>query len=199
MPASTSTYVVRRQDQLTSLASPVRIEILDAIRVNGPCSIGRVGEFLGRAPDSLYYHVRKLVRVGLLIECGKHKSGRRDGALYKTPAPHIRTPFELERPERAASVRAVYDGLLRLTQRDLRDTVRSGGLASRGSRRNIRHARLKGRLTRSELREANRHIDALLKIFSRRKNPEQSADAPLYALTTFLLPLRGARRSKQAP
>ena len=62
--------LVARPEQLAAITSPARVELLELIGVWGPCAIADVARRMGRAPDSLYYHVRKLVDVGLLERTG---------------------------------------------------------------------------------------------------------------------------------
>ena len=47
--------------------------------------IAELAEDLGRAPDSLYYHMRVLQRVGLVVPRGTRGEGVREEALYATP------------------------------------------------------------------------------------------------------------------
>ena len=79
------TYRIRRTEQIEALASPVRQEIVDALQVSGACPIAEVAAQLGRAPDSLYYHVRHLERVGLVVRRGVRRNGQRDEALFGVP------------------------------------------------------------------------------------------------------------------
>ena len=97
------TFEVVRDDQIEVMASPARLEILDAVRSTGPCSIADIAALLGRPADSLYYHVRQLVEVDLLIPCGTRPTSRRHEELYRTPARRIRTPFAADDPKEERS------------------------------------------------------------------------------------------------
>ena len=66
--------VVERPEQLASLTSPVRVQLLELFGLWGPCAVSDIASHMDRAPDSLYYHVRKLVQVGLLVQA-------RDGTI----------------------------------------------------------------------------------------------------------------------
>ena len=76
-------YVIRRPDELRALASPVRQELVAALGALQPCTVVQLGEHLGRLPVSLYYHLRKLEEVGLVIEAGRQPTEGADQALYQ--------------------------------------------------------------------------------------------------------------------
>lgn len=81
--AASRPYVVRRPEELRALASPVRQELVEAMGALQPCTVARLGEHLGRLPVSLYYHLRKLEDVGLVVEAGRRPTERGDEALYR--------------------------------------------------------------------------------------------------------------------
>ena len=53
--------------QIRALASSTRQDIVDTIAAIGPCSVAELARALGRSADGLYYHIRVLTRVGLLV------------------------------------------------------------------------------------------------------------------------------------
>ena len=60
--SSTSPYGTL--EQLQAIRSPVRQEILDHIYANGPATIAVIAALLSVSPESLYFHIQALVRVG---------------------------------------------------------------------------------------------------------------------------------------
>ena len=74
-------FPVRERAQIEALASPARQEVADGLQAIGPCSIADLADLLGRAPDSLYYHVRKLEKVGLVVARGTRETGVLPGGL----------------------------------------------------------------------------------------------------------------------
>ena len=191
MPSRTpGSYRITNRDQIDALASPVRLEIVDGVRLAGPCSIAELGRLLGRPADGLYYHMRVLVRVGLLVPCGARETTRRDEILYRTPARRIRTPLEQSTAAKRSGVVRIFSALLRLTDRDFR----SAALGKRRCR-GIRSARIKGWLTADELREVQQHVDAIIDVFHRDRD-EPARRRRLYAATTFLVPLEPNTRTR---
>jgi hypothetical protein len=76
-------------EQLDCLSSAARIQIFAAFRLLGPSPIARVAAMLGRPADSLYHHVRKMLRAGLLVETGSERVAKRDAALYDVVADYV--------------------------------------------------------------------------------------------------------------
>ena len=62
---------------LRCLSSPTRIDIIGAMRALGPLSIRELATYLSRSPDGLYYHVRHMVRAGLVVQAGRRAVWRR--------------------------------------------------------------------------------------------------------------------------
>ena len=120
-PRTPSPVVIRRRDQVDALVSPLRQEIVDAVAAAGPSTIAQIAGWLGRRPDTLYYHIGALAKVGLLIEAGRERAGRRFSAVYDVPG----RPMLLDyggAGGRDAVVRVVR-AALRLAERDFRRAI----------------------------------------------------------------------------
>ena len=64
--------------QIRALASPVRQDILDAVVAIGPCTVAELAAALGKPPDAMYYHIRRLLAVRLLVEVASNGDERPD-------------------------------------------------------------------------------------------------------------------------
>src|SRR5437868_2035026 len=118
--------VVSRLDQMSALASPVRLELLDALARMGQASLAELAQALGRPADGLYYHVRALQRVGLVTAAGtRTRNGRRE-ALVRALAPEYALQYESKSPARARAVNAIVASILRLGIRDFRRAFAAG-------------------------------------------------------------------------
>ena len=60
-----------------------------------PLMLVELADQLGRPADALYYHVKTLLGVGLLIEAGTAGEGRSEGAVYRLPGDHNQHAFDL--------------------------------------------------------------------------------------------------------
>jgi hypothetical protein len=81
-------------DQLECLASPVRNEVFSTFLVLGPSSTADAAKEMDCSPERLHYHVRHLVKVGLLVKAGSRQSGKREEAIYQTVDSLFRLPDE---------------------------------------------------------------------------------------------------------
>ena len=192
---SAKPYRIRRRDQMVALASPVRQEMIDALQAGGPCSISELAGLLGRAPDALYYHVRKLEDVGLMVPHGQVKAGRRDAAVYDLPGrPMTIDPKAIDRKTRPIMLKSGA-AMMRSAERDLKDALESGEPFGAGKRRHVWAGRTKGWLTASELAEVNIHLQAVVDLFSKSQRRRGSR---LHTFTYVLTPVETRERDTNA-
>ncbi len=76
------------------LVAPARAEIVEAIRLLGPCSIAEVAEAIGRPADTLYRHIALLTEAGFLRDAGIRKGDRNLERLVDTVADTFVIDFE---------------------------------------------------------------------------------------------------------
>jgi predicted transcriptional regulator len=189
-------FVIRTRAHLAAIASPVRQEILDGVQALGPSSISEVAALLGRPADALYYHVRALERLGLVVRTGVRRNGRRDEAIFDVPARPLRIQYEQsDAANRAGATRAVA-AAVRLTQRDFARALESGEFVGEGARRNAWGGRVKVWLTPAQLGELNRLIERISRISGRAERPKGSR---LHSFAWLLAPVREAptRRTRK--
>ncbi len=77
--------LVRTAEQVRALAGPLPHRITAVMERLGPCTVREVAEAIGEKPETLYYHVRRLHRLGLLCERGQRRSGSNTQAVYELP------------------------------------------------------------------------------------------------------------------
>lgn len=187
-PAVRQRLEIRRPAQLAALTSPVRIEILEQFGLGGPCSVADVAEHLERAPDSLYYHVRMLVRVGLLEALEEPRLGNgRPETLYRLPALELEVPRKTRGAARVHTRKAIHT-VLRLAGRELDAALDDPEVADEGPRRRLYGRRMRGRLTQKALREVNEHISAIEAVFAREQARRGRPGGQACAVTLVLTP-----------
>lgn len=71
----TKPFLLTDPSMVKALASPARQEIVDALQAAGARTIAELAALLARPADSLYFHVRSLVKVGLVVERGERREG----------------------------------------------------------------------------------------------------------------------------
>lgn len=185
-------YLIRRREQFEALASLARQEVVEGVEAVGPCTISELAELLGRAPDSLYYHVRKLEKVGLLVRHGQTKAGRRDADLYDVPGRPMSFDETAFKPAVRPLLIRAYQAMLRASERELREALETGVEIGRGRRRRLWGGRLKGRLSVKDIEAVNRHVDAIVEIFGHSiSNPR----GELFTLTYGFTPVSPSPRA----
>src|SRR5690349_13731460 len=132
---------IDRVSQLRALASPLRQEIVDVLEVAGPCSIAELAARLDRAPDSLYFHLRRLVKTGLVIEVERRRAGRHAFVVVDVAGRPLRIDRAKAKP---AHMQAVVGGILRLASRDFGRGHGRAETVVGGAARNHAAARVRG-------------------------------------------------------
>jgi DNA-binding transcriptional ArsR family regulator len=178
------TTVISKDDQLRALASSARQEIVDVLSRMGTASIAEIAAALGRPADALYYHLRELVRVRLVVRSVRKRGGREE-ALFRTVAPMLELRYGSPLTPR------IISSMLRLGARDFRRAFASGAVSTAGPRRELWALRTTGWLTPGDVAGVNRGMRALRDAVSRPRRPGR-----LYAITIVLTPLDRSRRTR---
>lgn len=176
------------------MMAPVRLEMLEALRLRGPCTIAEVAEFLDRPADALYSHMDRLVRLGAVKEREPRKVGRRHARTFDIVADHLHPGF---RDGGSEAANQAYDHtvkvICKIVSRASRDASRAQELSFGQTATNLAALLHHGWLTPAEFAKARRLIVRLVSILDgARRRP----DTRLYVLGAMLLPVvrrRGAR------
>jgi len=187
------TYLIHGEKQLGVLAAAARQEIVDVLEQMGTVSVSELAATLGRPADALYFHLRALIRAGLVRAAGFR--ARRNGkeALYRTVAREVQLKYEPRSAANRQRVSAIVASMLRLANRDFRRSFQEGKVLVSGAHRELWALRKVGRLSRDQLPALNQRIKGLV----------QGVSAPqrrgrLYAVTVILTPL-DHRNNAEAP
>lgn len=172
--------------QIRALASPIRQDILDVVTAVGPCSVAELSETLGRPADGLYYHLRLLLKVGLLVEASSDGNPMRFDAAGKD----MYLKYD---PGDGANRRAVLRAIgsaLRRTQRGFRAAYDPDVAVVTGPQRNLWAGRMLGALSKRELAEVNRLLRQLIGVMQagRRERSRGGTERVMHELTFVLAP-----------
>ena len=185
-------HVIRSQKQLAVLASAPRLEIVDILADAGTLSVAELAAVLERPADALYFHLRALLRAGLVRHTGFRYRGRRKEALFRTIAPDLWLQYQPRREPNRRAVTAIVSSMLRLGIRDFRRSFQRGDVIVSGRRRELWALRKAGRLSLPDLAVVNRLIERLRSATSKPKGRGR-----LYAVTVLLTPLDHRRRESR--
>jgi len=185
--------LVSRLDQMAALASPVRLEILDALARMEEASLAEIAQSLGRPAEGLYYHVRALQKVGLVRAAGTRLRGGRREALVRAIAPEYMLEYATRPKAKARALNAIVSSILRLGIRDFRRAFAEGGNRLDGPARELWAIRSTGRLTTAQVGAVNRRMVALKDAVSK-----PGPCGRLYAITLLLTPVDHRSRPRRS-
>jgi DNA-binding transcriptional ArsR family regulator len=191
MPQLKSRRVIASKKQLTTLTSAARQEILGVLAQIGTVSVAELAATLGRPPDALYYHLRILLRAGLVETVGNRRTEWRQEALFRSVARDLRIDYELSRQRSEKTLTAVVSSMLRLGTRDFRNAIGNESVIVSGQHRELWAARRTGWLTKADLTRVVESIERLGQLVS-----QPSGRGQLCGITILLTPLRRSRNPK---
>jgi len=174
---------------LRALHTPARQEIVDTLDAAGPCSVARLAQLVGRPADSLYHHLRRLVRVGLVVE-ERRKEGRHVFAVYRLGVRPLKLRYAA--PARSGDVVGVVGAAHRLAWREFRNAIGGDDAVTAGPRRTLWGARAKGWLDAESLARVNRLLGEAIELV--RAGVPERGRVPV-SVSFLLAPSPPARRS----
>ena len=177
-------YIIESKRQMRALAAATRQEIIDVLPGMGAVSVAELSAVLQRPADSLYYHLRILRRVGLVLNAGERRRGGRREALFRAVAPDISLRYELGEKGNAREVNAIVAAMLRMGIRDFRSSFGAAKAAVSGPQRELWALRKTAWLSKGQLAAVNRYIETLLQAMAKTRRRGR-----LYGITVVLNPL----------
>lgn len=178
-------YIIRDKRQMRALAASTRQEIVDVLPRLGTVSVAELAAALARPADSLYYHLRVLTRVGLVLSAGNRTVNGRSEALFCAVAGDMSLSYKVGNDGNGNEINPIVASMLRLGIRDFRRSFRAGEASVSGPERELWALRKTGWLSREQVAEVNQYISKLMKIAGSSGTGEK-----LYALTVLLTPLK---------
>ncbi|HEY2344789.1 MAG TPA: winged helix-turn-helix domain-containing protein [Xanthomonadaceae bacterium] len=184
--------LVEDPKKIALFATPVRVELVTAIQaLGGSATVAELAVQLGRPADGLYYHLRALVRGGLLRE----REGA-NGRSYQLTIPEgesLRLRYKPGATANARSVAKVATSMSRLAQRDFQRALARPETVVEGPERELWAGRLRGWVDPDELVEINRLLHRLADLLL---STRPAGGGQLIAFHWLLAPLdaRPARR-----
>lgn len=189
-------HILSTPRQLGALASPVRQEIVDTLEaLGGEAPVAALAAQLGRPSDGLYYHLRLLVRAGLLDPLADVGDGRRYRIRGRGGA-RLRLQYLPGATPNARAVERVVAGMLRIARRDFAAAIRREETVAEGPGRTLWASRTKGWVGAAELEAVNALLERLIELLQRGPS---STRRQLLAVTWAIAPVmaRAPRRGRE--
>ena len=183
----------------TVLVAPVRLEVIEVMRMIAPCSIAEIATALDRPADTLYRHLEKLKRAGAVVEAGVRRIGRRVEQVYDLVADDFRVDFK-DGSGRTAN-KAYNDtmqSIIKVASRTARDSSAAGQLLGVGEERNIMGKIEHAWLTQEQFIELR---ELMMKVKSFMDAHKSHREGRLYLAALIAMPVtrkRGAKRAAES-
>jgi predicted transcriptional regulator len=191
---ATAALVLHAQEQLDALTSPVRMEVVESLETFGPMTVARLAERMERPADSLYYHMRKLERVGIVVETERKRSGRRHEAVYRLVSARIAVALDPASKRSVDSVVKLVSALLRRADREFRGAAQRGDIQYAAACRAALGRRTRAYLTQDALAEVERRLESLEKFVRKQSAKKRGRPFSWMTLMVPLAPPRGTPR-----
>jgi predicted transcriptional regulator len=190
-------HLVSRPADWNLMMGRVRFELLEAMRSLAPCSVRELALALDRPADSIYPHLRPLVRIGVVREVGERPGRTRPERVYDLAADDFRPMFTSTRRTVTAKV---VDRSMRtmagIVARTSRAAAASGRIAWEPDDQNVLGKVEHAWLTPKEFAEVRARFRSIKRYLDERRTRR---DGTLYMTAFFMLPVarsRGARAPK---
>ena len=192
VPGQADVIKLESMAQLETLASPARLEVIDALDDHGPMTAGEIAWQLGRTAQSVYFHIKKLLDAGLIITAGRQPGNRRDSTVYAPMAKRMYFPGKLSSSAIAKMSRKIASSYLRMAIRDQAKAAEHALEIPPDHHQRVMLNRVTVWLTLDEADEIRDHLEALR---AKTRDSRRSRDRQLYSVTYSLMPIPSTGKS----
>ncbi len=179
-------FLVSTVDQMEALASPVRHQIHLAMEMLGRCSVNQLAERMNRVPETLYYHIRRLEKVGLVEQVANRVVGAREEAIYQLKAKRLRVDPSQTSPRFIRAMAKGSRSLLRFAERSFEQALVRKAERRLIPKRSLRIEQLAVRLSTQDLAELNKRLDSVQEFLF---DADQADGKQMYVVTISTAPL----------
>lgn len=183
---------LRDPKKLRILASPLALQILNALQGQAEATAAEIAEQVARPREVIYYHLRRLVEAGFIREVGQRATTRRPVNVYRAVATDVRIDASGSSPAWRDALIDVYRAALRSLERDVRASIRAGHRPGKGAVAEFIVTARHVRLDEEGLREMNVLIAAVTEAVLRRAT---ARSGPVYSFGLALAPVRERKNS----
>ncbi len=170
--------------ELRVVRSVICHRIIAVMERTGPCSVGKLAHAMHRRADGLYFHVRKLVEIGLVRHVGHHRPATRPEAVYDLVADHIVVDPNVRTPGFLRALAAMYATSIRVAAERTRAAALQTGNVRAGRGRSLMVKRFQVSLGADALAELNERLDELSDFLRAQENTGER----LYSVSLLLTP-----------
>ncbi len=182
---STQPYWIQDKEQISCLASAVRMDIVDNLTSAGPASIKEIAFQIGMKPSALYHHFHQLEKVGLVRVFSTRVVDRKTEKLYATPSRKMRLIKALGDRENASEMGEIVNSLARSGAKEFSTAIEKNTAEPGGPYRNLGFYRTVNRPSKAALKEINQKLEEIAELLWE----EQDVTQPLVSLSWVMAPI----------
>jgi len=179
--------------QLRTIAAPPTQRLVAGLEALGTASVRELARHLGRSPQSLYFHLQKLLRAGLVEDVGERGDGRNPERLYRLVATRLRIAGDLEDPEYREALAEISRSVTRAAERDYGRALEHGHARLHGRARNLCLHHYHVHLKPADRQRFVQMIEELTRFVLEHNAPEEGE---LLSYTALLSPVSRKDRSE---
>lgn len=176
--------------------APARLELVEAMRLIAPCSIAELAAAIDRPADTLYRHMEKLRRIGVVTEAGVRRAGRRFEQVFDLAGDDFRPHFRDTSPR--VTNKMFHDATKSITKilgRTVRDAAAAEQIVFEPKVRNAIAKFEQAWLTPAEFDELRNMFLEIKRFMDARKSRREGR---LYLAAFAAVPVHRKRRARIA-
>jgi hypothetical protein len=197
VPARPAIREITRPGHWELMVAPVRFELLEAMRSIAPCSVREIAVAIDRPADTLYPHLRQLLRIGVIVDAGERAGRTRPERVYDLVADDFRPVFR--GTSKAVATRAIdrsMQTMAGMVSRASRKSAAAGRLIYTEETQNVFGNVELAWLSAEDFELLRQKLRAIKRFLDRRKDHRRGS---LFLAGSFVVPVtrtRGARVAK---
>jgi len=195
-PRESAPVLIKTDEQWDAVCSGPRVELIMALASLGPSSIAEMSVCVDRPADSLYHHVRRLVRAGLFVKSGTRKVGRHSEAIYELASEQVKFDIDPKTGHNSGRILQLAKAHWKRIERELSKALEARTTSFDDADRNAHVRGDQAWLTREEVEEVNEHMSAIREVFSRSRTTRRG---DLHAYTFIMTPVVRSRSADARP
>jgi DNA-binding Lrp family transcriptional regulator len=186
---STGPIVLRRPEQLRAVTSTVAHQIVSVMERVRRATVSELAHEVGLPAASLYYHVRKLRRAGVLAPAEKRATAGRDEVVWELTGSEVILDPTAGGPRFLAELGRNLRARLRAVERGMLDALGRPGTIRHGRGKNLSLHQHHARLSAAKRAELYRRVDELEAFLVENDDPRQEG---FTHVTVAILPVARA-------
>jgi len=176
--------------------APARLELVEAMRMIAPCSIAELAASIDRPADTLYRHIDKLRKIGVVTDAGVRRAGRRFEQVFDLAGDDFRPQLRDTSPRTTNKMFLdTAKSITKIVARTARDAAAAEQVVFEPKVRNAFAKFEHAWLTQAEVDQLGEMFLGIKRFMDARKSRR---DGRLYLAAFVTIPVHRKRRARVA-